>query len=56
MTRLSEDAILAGCSVGAALVPAMYHLHPNKTKAMILCDTGYSPNKEFAVIHSEKYA
>ncbi len=42
-----EQAILVGCSVGSALVPHMYHLHPKRTKAMILSGTGYNPGKEF---------
>jgi pimeloyl-ACP methyl ester carboxylesterase len=42
-----EPAILVGCSVGSALIPHMYHNHPERTKAMILSGTGYNPGKEF---------
>jgi len=43
-----ESAILVGCSVGSSLVPYMHHVHPDRTKAIIVCGTGYSPEKEFA--------
>ncbi len=43
-----ESAILAGCSTGSAIAPHMYHLRPDKTKALVLCGTGYNPRKEFA--------
>ena len=43
-----ERAILVGCSVGAAIVPYMHHLRPQSTAALVLCGTGYSPNKEHA--------
>ena len=43
-----EAAILAGCSVGSAIAPYMYHHRPNKTAAMVLCGTGYTETKEFA--------
>jgi 3-oxoadipate enol-lactonase len=42
-----EEAILVGCSVGSSLVPHMHHLRPAKTKALVVCGTGYSPTKEF---------
>ena len=43
-----EPAILVGCSVGSAITPYMYHLRPQKTAALVLSGTGYSPNKEHA--------
>jgi pimeloyl-ACP methyl ester carboxylesterase len=42
-----ETCILAGCSVGSALLPFMYHQRPRKTAAMVVCGTGYLPHKEF---------
>jgi pimeloyl-ACP methyl ester carboxylesterase len=43
-----EPAILAGCSVGAAIAPYMYHRAPQRTRALVLSGTGYIPGKEFA--------
>ena len=43
-----ETAILVGCSTGSAISPYMYHRRPDRTAAMILTGTGYSPGKEFA--------
>lgn len=42
-----ESAILVGCSIGSALVPHMYHLRPERTRAMVLSGTGYNPEKAF---------
>lgn len=42
-----ESAVLVGCSIGSALVPHMYHLRPERTKAMVLSGTGYNPDKAF---------
>ena len=43
-----ETAILVGCSVGSSLAPYMYHRRPDRTAAMILSGTGYTPEKAFA--------
>jgi 3-oxoadipate enol-lactonase len=43
-----ETAILVGCSVGSSIAPYMYHHRPDKTAAMVLSGTGYTPGKEFA--------
>ena len=43
-----EDAILFGCSTGASIVPHMHNLQPERTKAIVVCGTGYNPKKEFA--------
>ena len=43
----NESAALVGCSIGSALVPHMYHLRPERTKAMVLSGTGYNPDKAF---------
>lgn len=51
-----ENAILVGCSVGSITLPHMYHLRPEKTKALILSGTGYNPNKDFAQRRIERYA
>ena len=50
-----EKAILVGCSTGSAISPFMYHQRPDKTPAMILCGTGYSPGKEFAKRRIDAY-
>jgi pimeloyl-ACP methyl ester carboxylesterase len=42
-----EPAILVGCSVGSAILPYMHHTRPSKTKALVMCGTGYNPGKEF---------
>jgi len=51
-----EPAVLAGCSVGSAIVPRMYHLRPDQTAAIILSGTGYNPKKEFAAKRIEQYS
>jgi pimeloyl-ACP methyl ester carboxylesterase len=50
-----ETATLAGCSVGSAIVPYMYHQRPNKTAALVLSGTGYNPAKEFAKRRIDAY-
>jgi pimeloyl-ACP methyl ester carboxylesterase len=50
-----ESAILVGCSVGAAIVPYMYHHRPQGTAAMVLSGTGYTPGKEFAQRRIDAY-
>src|SRR4051794_23194788 len=50
-----ENAILVGCSVGSSILPYMYHQRPEKTPAMILCGTGYTPGKEFAKRRIKSY-
>ena len=43
-----ETAILVGCSVGSSISPYMYNQRPDRTAAMILSGTGYTPEKAFA--------
>lgn len=43
-----ESAILIGCSVGAALLPALHHQRADKTRAIVISGFGYTPGKEFA--------
>ena len=50
-----ESAILTGCSTGSNIAPYMYHLRPDKTKALVLSGTGYSPGKEFATQRIKDY-
>lgn len=50
-----ETAILAGCSVGSAIAPFMYHQRPQKTAAMVLTGTGYIETKEFAGKRIDSY-
>jgi pimeloyl-ACP methyl ester carboxylesterase len=51
----NEPAILVGCSTGSAIVPHMHHLRPDKTKALIMCGTGYNPGKEFVTRRVKNY-
>jgi 3-oxoadipate enol-lactonase len=53
---LEQSAILVGCSVGAALVPYMHHLRPERTSALVLTGTGYQPEKEFASRRIKSYS
>ncbi len=50
-----EAAVLAGCSVGAAIVQHMHHVHPGRTSALVLCGTGYNPSKAFAAHRIKAY-
>ena len=50
-----ETAILVGCSTGSAISPFMYHQRPDRTAAMILTGTGYTPGKEFAQRRIDAY-
>jgi len=50
-----ETAILVGCSTGSAISPYMYHQRPDKTSAIILTGTGYTPGKEFAKRRIDAY-
>jgi len=50
-----EPAILVGCSVGSAILPYMHHARPDKTKALIMCGTGYNPGKEFTSHRIKQY-
>ncbi|MDP2356419.1 MAG: alpha/beta hydrolase [Beijerinckiaceae bacterium] len=51
-----EDAILLGCSVGSSIVPYMHHAKPERTKALIVCGTGYNPGKEFTKNRIKQYS
>jgi pimeloyl-ACP methyl ester carboxylesterase len=51
-----EAAILVGCSVGARLLPHLHNLRPERTRAMVVCGTGYDPTKEFALRRIKAYA
>ncbi len=42
-----ERAILVGCSIGSCLLIWMHNHRPQHTAAIIMCGTGYNPNKEF---------
>ncbi len=48
-------AILVGCSVGSAIVPYMHNSFPERTKALVMCGTGYSPGKEFTARRIKAY-
>lgn len=50
-----EAAILVGCSIGAALLPWMHNLRPERTRAMVVCGAGYDPTKEFALRRIKSY-
>jgi pimeloyl-ACP methyl ester carboxylesterase len=51
----NEPAILVGCSVGSAIAPYMHHQAPQRTPAMVLSGTGYTPGKEFAARRLRSY-
>lgn len=51
-----ETCIIVGCSVGAAVAPFMYHQHPGRTGAMILCGTGYTPARAFIAKRIAEYS
>ena len=50
-----EPAIIVGSSVGSAVAQYMHHEHPDRTRALVLSGTGYSPNKEFAARRIDAY-
>jgi pimeloyl-ACP methyl ester carboxylesterase len=50
-----ETSTLVGCSVGAQLVPFMYHQRPQQTSALVMCGSGYNPGKEFIPRRIGKY-
>jgi pimeloyl-ACP methyl ester carboxylesterase len=50
-----ETCILAGCSIGARLVPFMYHRRPRQTAALVLCGAGYTPDMGFVPGRIGKY-
>jgi pimeloyl-ACP methyl ester carboxylesterase len=50
-----ETCILVGCSVGARLVPHMYHLRPGKTAALIVCGTGVTPTPSVPTRRVKQY-
>lgn len=52
---LGEPAILVGCSVGARLLPFLHNLRPDRTRALVVCGTGYDPTKEFALRRIRSY-
>lgn len=42
-----RPAILVGCSVGSNVVQHMYHIKPDKTRALVVSGAGYRPHKPF---------
>lgn len=50
-----EDAILVGCSVGSRLLPFMHNLRQERTRAMVVCGTGYDAKKDFALRRIKSY-
>jgi pimeloyl-ACP methyl ester carboxylesterase len=50
-----ERAIIAGCSVGSSIAPYMYHQRPDRTDALVLSGTGYTPGKEFTKRRIKSY-
>jgi len=51
----AEPAILVGCSVGSAILPYMHHARTDRTKALVMCGTGYNPAKEFTAHRIKQY-
>jgi len=50
-----EAAILVGCSIGARLMPYLHDFRPQRTRALVVCGTGYDPTKEFALRRIKSY-
>jgi pimeloyl-ACP methyl ester carboxylesterase len=50
-----EPAILVGCSVGSSVIPRMFHQNPERTSALVLSGTGYSPVKDFVERRIKSY-
>lgn len=50
-----EAVILVGCSVGSRLLPYMHNLRQERTKAMVVCGTGYDAKKDFALRRIKSY-
>lgn len=50
-----EGAVLVGCSIGSAVTQHMYHRRPQQTAALVVCGTGWWPEKEFARRHVTAY-
>jgi pimeloyl-ACP methyl ester carboxylesterase len=50
-----ERAILVGCSIGSSILIWMHNQRPQQTAALIMCGTGYNPNKEFIPPRIEAY-
>ncbi len=48
-------AILVGCSVGANVVQHMYHLDPDRTRAVVLAGAGYAAAKPHLQRHIDAY-
>ena len=50
-----ERAILVGCSIGSSMLIWMHNHRSPQTAALIMCGTGYNPNKEFIPPRIEAY-
>jgi pimeloyl-ACP methyl ester carboxylesterase len=50
-----DRAILVGCSVGSTLIMRMAALKPEKAVALVMCGTGYVPEREYARHRIAKY-
>ena len=50
-----ERAILVGCSIGSSMLIWMHNHRLQRTAALIMCGTGYNPNKEFIPPRIEAY-
>ena len=50
-----ERAILVGCSIGSSMLIWMHNHRPQQTAALIMCGTGYNPQKEFIPPRIEAY-
>ena len=50
-----EPAVLVGCSVGAGIVQHMYHVAPERTRALVVSGASYHPTKAFVPRRIAKY-
>src|SRR6516164_4600332 len=44
----NERAILVGCSIGSSMLIWLHNHSPQRTAGLIMCGTGYNPNKDFS--------
>ena len=51
-----ERVIVVGSSVGSSIAQYMHHQQPERTAALVLSGTGYSPGKEFAARRIDAYS
>jgi pimeloyl-ACP methyl ester carboxylesterase len=48
-------AVIVGCSIGSYIAQYMYHRHPDRTRAIVLCGAGWRPTKAFPARRIAEY-